>query len=116
MDKIIARPKRAQVGTINQPDGDKVGLVADTKQTTRTTLGDDNCETVVRPTRTLLLMLRGFVMKFAKIAETNKADEAQVVKARLQRWVLTNIGMPSIIGCSQGKIELILFNQKLIRT
>ena len=95
MDKIHRKAyESAQVGTIKSTDGDKAGLVVNTKQTTRTNLVTTTGETVVRPTQvaTIADATRMRDEALAKIAETNKADEAQVVKAGTYKDnTLTNI-------------------------
>ena len=94
-DKIHRKAyESAQVGTIKSTDGDKAGLVVNTKQTTRTNLVTTTGETVVRPTQvaTIADATRIRDEALAKIAETNKADEAQVVKAGTYKDnALTNI-------------------------
>ena len=95
MDKIHRKSyESAQVGTIKSTDGDKAGLVVDTKQTTRTNLVNTTGVTVERPTQvaTIADATRMRDEALAKIAETNKADEAQVVKAGTYKDnALTNI-------------------------
>lgn len=95
MNKIHRKAyESAQVGTIKSTDGDKAGLVVDTKQTTRTNLVNTTGVTVERPTQvaTIADATRMRDEALAKIAETNKADEAQVVKAGTYKDnALTNI-------------------------
>lgn len=95
MDKVTRKAEdSAKVGTIKSTDGDKTGVIVDTTKTTRADLVTTTNETVIRPSmaHSAEEVAKVRDQALAKIAEVNKADEAQVLKADTYKDnALTNI-------------------------